>query len=535
MIDVEVLNKAIALTQNGYIKEAEALYLELLSNEPENYLLLSAVGLFYVNIKDFDKASEYLKKACEINETIGTVSALGFAKFEKRDFDSAAEILEKALSLGENPDIFNKLILSLFQIKNYKKAVEYSVKMYEKYPDNTDAISHMVKALTQSGKLMEAEKLCVGYLRENPDSASLWFHLGFLKELIYSDDKQACECYKQALELGNNEAYYNIAVSYQKQKNYEKAEENYNKMLELYPNDIDTLTSLGMCKLTQKKFKEGYDLFFLRDKSTLDKKTNNPWGVGGNKNWEDKVVVLCDQGFGDHIQFIRYLPFLQEKVKKIYVASHPSLTNLFASNYPDIEFLSYDDIDPNMQSIRITDLAYALDIDFEKIPFAQGYLHSKSADIENKKLKVGLCWEAGNAGIRTMINRTINIKLLEPILNLEEVQIYSFQVRDTLKGNEKYADKMINLASNFKDFSDTARAMKAMDVLISVDTSVAHLAGALGVKTFLMLPYVNDWRWFNDTKTTPWYKSVEIFKQTDLISWEKPIEDIICKLKEFSS
>ena len=77
--------------------------------------------------------------------------------------------------------------------------------------------------------------------------------------------------------------------------------------------------------------------------------------------------------------------------------------------------------------------------------------------------------------------------------------------------------------------------MKAMDVIISVDTSVAHLAGALGVKTFLMLPYVNDWRWFNDTKTTPWYKSVEIFKQTDLISWEKPIEDIICNLKEYSS
>ena len=188
MIDVETLNKAIALTQNGYVREAEALYLKLLSEEPDNYLLLSTLGLFYVNVKDYNKASEYLKKACEIKETLGTVSALGFAEFEKREFEKSAEILEKALTLGENPDIYNKLILSLFQIKNYKKAVEYSVKMYEKYPDNTDAISHMVKALTQSGKLVDAEKLCVGYLREHPDSASLWFHIGYLKELIYSDE-----------------------------------------------------------------------------------------------------------------------------------------------------------------------------------------------------------------------------------------------------------------------------------------------------------------------------------------------------------
>ena len=217
MIDLEVLNKAIALTQKGYVREAEALYLKLLSDEPENYLILSSLGLFYVNVRDYEKASEYLQKACNIKETLGTVSALGFAEFEKREFEKSAEILERALKFGENPDIYNKLILSLFQIKNYKKAVEFSVKMYELYPDNTDAISHMVKALTQSGKLVEAEKLCVGYLREHPESASLWFHLGFLKELIYSDDKQACDCYKQALEMGNKEAYYNIAVSYQKQ------------------------------------------------------------------------------------------------------------------------------------------------------------------------------------------------------------------------------------------------------------------------------------------------------------------------------
>ena len=89
---------------------------------------------------------------------------------------------------------------------------------------------------------------------------------------------------------------------------------------------------------------------------------------------------------------------------------------------------------------------------------------------------------------------------------------------------------MINLAKDFKSFSDTASALKAMDVVVTVDTSVAHLAGALGVKTYLLLPYASDWRWFCDTKTTPWYKSVEIFKQQDMISWEGEIDEVISRL-----
>ena len=168
--------------------------------------------------------------------------------------------------------------------------------------------------------------------------------------------------------------------------------------------------------------------------------------------------------------------------------------------------------------------------DFENIPFAEGYLKSAAAEINSSKKKVGLCWEAGSAGIRTMINRTINIKCFEPLFNLDNIQLYSFQVRDTLRGNEKYP-QMINLAKDFKDFSDTAKALMAMDVIVTVDTSVAHLAGALGIKTFLLLPYVTDWRWFNDTKTTPWYRSIEIFKQNDSISWEDPINNIINQLK----
>ena len=135
MINIEIIKQAITYTQNGKISEAKAIYDGLLAENPDDVNLLSVYGLFYVNIGNYDKACEILRKACGIKESFGTVSALGFAEYERGNFKEAADILEKAVSYGENPDIYNKLVMSLFEIRNYKKAVEFADKMYEKYPD----------------------------------------------------------------------------------------------------------------------------------------------------------------------------------------------------------------------------------------------------------------------------------------------------------------------------------------------------------------------------------------------------------------
>ena len=525
MIDIELVKKAILLTQQGKIAEAREIYSNLEKENPDNPDLMSIIGLFYVNIYDFEKAIETLEKAVNLKKTLGTISALGFAYYEQRNYKKSAEILEEAIKFGANEDIYNQLISSLFEIKNYAKAIEYSNKMYELYPNDNRAIANKIKSLTQQGQMLEAEKLCVESLKKTPDAANLWFHLGYLKELIYSDDRQAKECYKAAAELGAPEAFYNIAVSAQKLGEKGEAETYYKKMLAAFPNSESTKVSLGMCYLSEKKFKEGYDLFFQRDLTKSCAGCNNFWKVGDKI--DNEIVVICEQGFGDHIQFARYLPFLP--AEKINVATPKALQRLFKNNFPSINFIDYENINPNMQAMRITDLAYVLGMDFEHIPSSVGYLNAKTAEINNSKLKVGLCWEAGSAAIRTMINRTIHIKCFEPLLNLENIQVYSFQKDDTLKGCEKYP-QMINLAKDFNDFEDTAEALKAMDVVVTVDTSVAHLAGALGVKTYLLLPYATDWRWFNDNKTTPWYDSIEIFKQIDNISWENPINRIVDKL-----
>ena len=355
----------------------------------------------------------------------------------------------------------------------------------------------------------------------------MWCELGFLKELIYRDDNQAKDCYKVALELGNSYAEYNIAVSCEKLGQLNEAENLYRKILNKSPNCEDYKLALGMCLLKQKKFNEGYKYFTDRTFDFNKYKTTNLWKYGDNI--DNKIAIASDQGYGDQIQFIRYLPFLKGKDVKI-IASQP-LIELFRNNYPDFEFVKLADYnEKDRQMIRITDLAYALNMNFDKIPFAEGYLELKPLNIISEKLKVGLCWEAGSAGTRTLINRTIHIKCFEPFFNLENIQFYSFQYDDTFNGNIKYP-QMINLAKDFKNFYDTASALKSMDIVITVDTAVAHLAGALGVRTYLLLPYFTDWRWFSDTKNTPWYKSIEIFKQQNPISWELPFKEIYKRLE----
>lgn len=524
-MNTKELTKAIELAKDGKFQEAEIIYNELLSKNPEDCTLLSAVGLFYVNINNYEKAVEYFKRASKVKETFGTAAAWGLAEFERKNFYEASRIFRHALKLGSNADIYNKLILSLFEIHDFKKAHEYTDKMCELYPDNQKSIANKVKVLTKEGKLYDAEILCVNYLKKNPNDGLLWYHLGLLKELIHSDDNQAIECYKIAGQFGYSGADYNIGVAYQKLGNYEQAEIYYKKFIENKPHSDECKVALGLCYLAQKKFHEGYELLYNRKKGNISKYTGNLWKP--KTHIEKDIVIIGDQGFGDNIQFVRYLPLLENH--SVTLAVSEQLKTLFTKNYPNVNVISKNEINPEVQAIRITDLAYALDLDFNNIPYASGYLKSDTADIKTDKIKVGLCWEAGSAGIRNMINRTINVKYFEPILNLKNIQAYSFQYNDSFEGCETYT-QMINLAKDFKDFYDTACALKAMDVVITVDTAVAHLAGALGVKTCLLLPYSSDWRWFNDTQTTPWYNSIQIYKQKTPVRWDDIISEIISSL-----
>lgn len=185
-------------------------------------------------------------------------------------------------------------------------------------------------------------------------------------------------------------------------------------------------------------------------------------------------------------------------------------------------------------------MPYYLYLDFDNIPYAEGYLKADKTKVEyfknkyfnNDKLKVGLCWKAGGIGIRGAINRTVNIEYFKKMLELsDKIQFYSVQLDDIFDGCKKYP-QITDLAPEINDFNDTAAIIENCDIFVTVDTSCAHVAGAMGKKTIVLIPYCADWRWFNHDRTTEWYNSVELLKQQDRQDWFIEVDEITERLKE---
>jgi hypothetical protein len=261
----------------------------------------------------------------------------------------------------------------------------------------------------------------------------------------------------------------------------------------------------------------------------------SPWD-GKTPHKQDTIFVYYDGGRGDQLMFCRYMTFLKDKFKKVIWAVYPELQSFFQENYPDFEVCRINDNYKYNFSIDVMELHYYMGMDFNNIPYSKGYLkandekinkYRKYFEFDEDKLKVGLFWQ-GNTNVFPY--RSMKLDELSNIFDLENCKFYSFQKGAGIEQLNSYRN-IPDLGSTFEDYSDTAGAIKNLDILITVDTSILHLAGALGVKTFLMLPYASEWRWFDCQKQTPWYDSVTIFKQKKLFDWSFPVAELYENLK----
>ena len=491
----------------------------------------------YIDNNQFEDAEKLISEVYDKNSSEKLAPLLALAKSYLGKYDEALKIFELIINNEKNqlPEIYDRLITCCNCLKLRDKAFIHAESFYKKFPNNEKAMSQYVYTMMYIGKVKEAEDLCAELLSKYPDCESLLIRMGILIELNHCNDELAKKCYERVIELNpeNLNGYNNLAIVLSKLGKYKEAEDLYKKILEVSPNSKDIKKSLGLLFLKQRNFNDGYKNFIQRPLKGSEHNIKTFW----NGEKVEELSVVCDQGFGDHIHFVRYLPFLKEKAKKINVYCYKGLTKLFENNYGEEGVISfYDDNGafPDIPTVLITNLAYFLDMDFDNIPFKNGYLNCdeekfnlyKTKYFNNKKLKIGICWEAGATEVRELIHKSISINSLEPVLNLskDKYEFYSFQARPLNDEYKKYELK--DLGTGFNNFDDTAAAMKNLDMLITVDTANAHLAGALGINTIMLLPYCPDWRWFDNTEKTEWYNSLKIIKQEDCKTWNPEIQKI---------
>jgi len=268
----------------------------------------------------------------------------------------------------------------------------------------------------------------------------------------------------------------------------------------------------------------------------------NQWN--GEKHEDSSLCIFVPGGLGDMLMFARYLDYAKEAFKKLYIILPKTLHRLFKNNYPYLEIID--------SSVIFTDYDYAVtpmhllqffNLDFnEFVPYTSGYLKAEEAVTEkfkqkffsHNKLKIGINWHGNREGTRTFFNRSMPIECLEPVFEYfkDNAVFYSVQKDDSHTECAKYPF-IVDLYDEIGDFNDTASIFENLDFLISIDSSPVHMAGAIGLPTYMLLPYANEWRWFIDDEKSIWYDFVEIVRQDKEGDWASAIQKLLIKFKNF--
>ncbi len=488
------ISEALNLESQGRLDEAQKIYLEFLKENPKQPDVSNLAGLIYLKKSDFDSALEYFKDA---------VGGFPCAEY------------------------FQNLGLAYYGKKIYKEAMDCFSKAIDFEPDNAEFIRNfamLAKKAEQTDKGIEFFHKC---LELEPKDTVGWNNIGLLYEKKH-DYAKAKECYIKSLKIKQNyEALHNLGVWYRMQRNFTESVNCLKQALKLKPQSEISMLSLGMSYLSQKDFKNGYK-YYMSKKPQVAAQYKNHWD--GCEHKDKTLLVYYDSGFGDQLMFCRYLNLVKERFQKVKFYCSSQLRRLFEYNFPDIEIVCTNDGNYDF-SDNVMYLNYHLGLDFDNIPFSKGYLKAeKSADecFNTECKKIGLFWQGNYDGYE---NRAIKLKELSPLLNIPECKFYGF-VKDDREYQIKEFSQIIDIGKNLGDFYDTAEKLLNLDLFITIDTAAANLAGALGVKTYLMLPYASEWRWFDETKTTQWYDSVTIFKQKEHWQWRSVVEEIQNEIKK---
>lgn len=238
-----------------------------------------------------------------------------------------------------------------------------------------------------------------------------------------------------------------------------------------------------------------------------------------------RVIVHHEQGYGDCIMFSRFLP--RVRAGRVTFAGPPELLPLLQKNFHADEWVGEEGPFEGDYYCSLMSAAGAMRITYADIA-GDAYLKSDTRILPGRgKLKIGLAWRGSSSYVQDT-NRSMDLEDLCPLFELPGASYYSLQVGSAAKDISRLGlDGFIpDLTPAFRDWSDTARAIMAMDVVVSVDTAVAHLAGALGKPTLLFLPFACCWRWRREGDTTPWYKSARLFRQEVPLDWRVPVQRV---------
>ena len=583
-----LLSKSLEYLRASNLEAAEPLLLQALSIEANNPDTLRFLGIIYAQRKDYALALKYLEATIKVNPQNGIAhSNLGNVLFELGKFESALNAYDKAIQLAPTyAEAWSNKGNALYELERYDEALAHHDKALALHPgyaeawsnkglvlnalkDFKNALAHHDKAILlrpESAKTWVNKGLVLSDLEEhqdalaiyekaiglNPNFAEAWTNKG---NAIFAlgRHEESIELHQRAIQLkpGYAQAWYNLAISFCALKRFNKSIAAYEQAISLKPDYFMAYWNKSLVELAIGDLHNGWQNFEARafiKNSPLRTSYNK---ITRLKNLSDvagkKILIWSEQGLGDAIQFCRYVPELVKLGPDLTFVAPKSLTALMNSLSGSFQIVdSCSDLSGFEFQVPLMSLPLIFKTDLTTIPSTSSYLKADSLKEQFWKerlsssnlLRVGLVWNGGfraNQPEMHAVNerRNIPLEVISRLQHVPNIEFYSLQKGDPAESEFAQnksaiwpANNIRNFVSELNDFSDTAALISNLDLVISVDTSTAHLSAALGKPTWLLNRYDSCWRWLEDRIDSPWYPSITLYRQKTPGDWEGVIDTI---------
>ncbi len=409
-------------------------------------------------------------------------------------------------------------------------------------PGHADAHYNLGITVRQLGSLDEAAVCYRRAIAARPGYTDAHFNLGIVL-VEMGQPGEAAACYQRAIDLnpGYTDAYYNLGLVAQQQGRPADAIGPYRRAIALRPDYADAHASLATALLLQGDMAEGWEAFEWRWQTSIVAGqrrdfTQPQWR--GEPAQGKTLLIHAEQGFGDTLQFCRYGVLAASRGLRVIMEVQASLVRLLAGLPGVDQVLGQGEALPpfDLQCLTMS-LPLALGTTLQTIPSATAYLHADAAAVElwrsriaampGRGKRIGLAW-AGSPTKLADHERSLPPALLTPLLGLPGLHFFSLQKAGP---NPFDSATLTDVMAEMRDFADTAALVANLDLVISVDTAVAHLAAALGKPVWLLNRVNTDWRWLTGRSDSPWYPTLRQFRQTSHGDWGPVLDDIIVALR----
>jgi tetratricopeptide (TPR) repeat protein len=539
----QTLQEALSLHQQGRLRDAEKLYARTLKAAPDNFDALHLLGLVKAQSGQMGEAYRLMSAALKINSNAldALVNFANVLHALKRD-DEALTWLDRALVLRPgDPEALFYRGNALSALDRAEEALSCFNTLLASNPAHGEALLNRGAALARLGRHTEALADFDVALARAPRHAEALYNRGAAL-LDLNRPGEAILSFDASLAIAPKHpgAWNNRGCALQALNRHGEAVSNFEKAIAVDRNNADTHSNLALSLLTLGELTRGFTEYEWRWKRTGMSDARRSYRgrlwLGEFPLGQRRILLTAEQGLGDSIQFVRYVPLLASNGAKVVLEVQPELKALLAdadgveSCHARGEALPAYDFHCPLGSLPL-----AFKTEPSTIPAQIPYLRADDAHIEKWRSsiealpgkRVALAW-AGHARHPNDRNRSIELRLLEPLLALDGISFISIQ-RD-LRGDDREVlarhGNITDIAEQLTDMADTAAVASLADLTVSVDTSVVHIAGAIGREVWVLLPFSPDWRWTLTGERSPWYPQMRLFRQSSPGDWRGVIEAV---------